>query len=128
MLVGLQFCGLFLYKQRNGEGKGSRHSLTVTVDDAGSGDLLFGIVIGAYREETSEFCYDVIDVKFFQPALFRKKEYLTQTTKIVKQLLDRLQPTQDEEINVCQGYIFDEAVEELREIYGDQIHLVRVVG
>jgi CxxC-x17-CxxC domain-containing protein len=102
--------------------------LTITVDDAGSGDLLFGIVIGAYREETGEFCYNVIDVRFFQPALFRKKEYLTQTTKIMQQLLGRLQPKPDEEINVCQGYIFDEAVEELRGTYGDRIHRVRVVG
>ena len=29
--------------------------MTVIVDDAGSGDLLFGVVVGAYREETKEF-------------------------------------------------------------------------
>jgi CxxC-x17-CxxC domain-containing protein len=102
--------------------------LTITVDDAGSGDLLYGIVIGAYRDEPQEFCYDVIDVKFFQPALFRKKEYLRQTCKIVNQLLTRLQPKPDEEIHVCQGYIFDEAVEELRKTFGERVHRIRVVG
>jgi len=102
--------------------------LTITVDDAGSGDLLFGVVIGAYRDEPSSFCYDVVDVKFFQPALFRKKEYLTQTSKIVCQLLNRLQPKADEEIHFCQGYIFDEAVEDLRKTYGERIHRIRVVG
>ncbi len=107
--------------------KGSS-SLTITLDDAGSGDLLFGIVIGAYRDETQDFCYDVIDVKFFQPALFRKKEYLTQTSKIVCQLLNRLQPKEDEEIHICQGYIFDEAVEDLRKTYGDRIHRIKVIG
>jgi CxxC-x17-CxxC domain-containing protein len=102
--------------------------VTITVDDAGSGDLLFGIVIGAYRDEPQEFCYDVIDVRFFQPELFRKKEYLTQTSKIVTNLLNRLQPKPEEEINVCQGYIFDEAVVELRKTFGERVHRIRVVG
>lgn len=102
--------------------------MTITVDDAGSGDLLYGVVIGAYRDEPQAFCYDVIDVKFFQLGLFRKKEYLTQTSKIVCQLLTRLQPTPQEEIHVCQGYIFDEAVEELRKTYGERIHRIKVIG
>ena len=103
-------------------------SLTIIVDDAGSGDLLFGIVIGAYRNETQEFCYNVVDVKFFQPSLFRRKEYLTQTSQVVSQLLNRLQPKQEEEIHFCQGYIFDEAVEELRKTYGERIHRIKVIG
>lgn len=103
--------------------------LTITVDDAGSGDLLFGVVIGAYRDDTQEFKYDVIDVKFFQPELFRKKEYLTQTSKIVTQLLDRLQPTPEEEIHLCQGYIFDAAADNLKKAYGEnRIRRVRVIG
>lgn len=102
--------------------------MTITLDDAGSGDLLFGIVIGAYRDDPQMFCYDVIDVKFFQPELFRKKEYLSQTSKIVSQLLDRLQPKPEEEIHMCQGYIFDEAAEELRKIYGERIQRIKVVG
>jgi len=103
-------------------------NLTITVDDAGSGDLLFGVVIGAYRDETKQFCYNVIDVKYFQEGLFRKKEYLTETSKLVIQLLEKLQPTPHEEINFCQGYIFDEAVEDLRKTYGERIHRIRVIG
>jgi CxxC-x17-CxxC domain-containing protein len=102
--------------------------VTITVDDAGSGDLLFGIVIGAYRDDPQEFCYDIIDVKFFQPELFKKKEYLTQTSQIVTRLLTRLQPKPEEEIHVCQGYIFDEAVQELRKTFGERIHRIRVIG
>jgi CxxC-x17-CxxC domain-containing protein len=102
--------------------------VTITVDDAGSGDLLFGIVIGAYRDEPQEFCYDIIDVKYFQPELFRKKEYLTQTSKIVTHLLNRLQPKPDEEIHICQGYIFDEAVEDLRKTFGERVQRIRVIG
>ena len=103
--------------------------MTITVDDAGSGDLLHGVVIGAYRDETKEFTYDLIDVKYFQPDLFRTKEYLTQTSKIVSNLLSKLKPNPDEEILLCQGYIFDEAVEELRKIYGEnRVRRIRVVG
>jgi CxxC-x17-CxxC domain-containing protein len=103
--------------------------LTITVDDAGSGDLLFGIVIGAYRDDTQEFKYDVIDVKFFQPSLFRKKEYLTQTSKIVNQLLDKLQPKPEEEIHLCQGYIFDTAANELQKAYGEnRVRRIKVIG
>ncbi len=103
--------------------------MTITVDDAGSGDLLFGVVIGAYRDETQEFKYDLIDVKYFQPSLFRKKEYLTQTSKIVFQLIDKLQVKPEENIYLCQGYMFDDAVEELRKVYGDdRVHRIKVVG
>ena len=45
--------------------------MTVIVDDAGSGDLLYGVVVGAYREETGEFKYDLIDVRFYQE-IFRE--------------------------------------------------------
>ena len=48
--------------------------MTIIVDDAGSGDLLFGVVIGAYREETDQFTYDVIEVSFYQD-LFCEKKY-----------------------------------------------------
>ena len=103
--------------------------VTIIVDDAGSGDLLFGVVIGAYRDETQEFRYDVIDVKFFQPDPFRKKEYLTQTSAIVSQLLTKLQPKPEEEIHFCQGYIFDVAVNELSKTYGeDRIRRIKVIG
>jgi hypothetical protein len=40
--------------------------LTIIVDDAGSGDLLFGVVLGAYREETDQFTYEILDVKYYQ--------------------------------------------------------------
>jgi CxxC-x17-CxxC domain-containing protein len=102
--------------------------VTITLDDAGSGDLLFGIVIGAYRDETQEFYYNIIDVKFFQPGLFRKKEYLSQTSVVVNQLLTRLQPKPEEQIHLCQGYIFDEAAEELKKTYGDRIQRIKVIG
>jgi hypothetical protein len=103
--------------------------LTIVVDDAGMGDLLFGVVIGAFRCETDEFKYKIVDVKYFRPPRFRLKEYLKQASKVVLQLLDQLKLKADEPIQICQGYIFDEAAKNLKERYGaDQICRIRVAG
>jgi len=103
--------------------------MTIIVDDAGSGDLLFGVVIGAFRDETQEFKYGLIDVKFFQSSLFNQKKYLRQSSRIVSRLIAGLKLKSDEEIHICQGYIFDEAVNDLRKIYGDdRIRRVKVTG
>ncbi len=102
--------------------------MTVIVDDAGSGDLLLGVVIGAYREETSEFKYDIINVRFYQDR-FCKKEYLQEASRITSQLVKRLRVKPDEEIHVCQGCIFDVAVVELQKIYGEErVCRVKVAG
>ena len=102
--------------------------MTVIVDDAGSGDLLFGVVVGAYREETGEFKYDLIDVRFYQEA-FREKQYLKESSRIVNKLVSDFKPKPEEAIHICQGCIFDVAAEELRKIYGeDRVKRVKVVG
>jgi len=103
--------------------------LTIIIDDAGTGDLLFGVVIAAFRSETQEFRYDVLDVKYFRYPRFRSKEYLREASTIVFQLLEKLELKKGERIQICRGYIFDEAVNGLKEIYSsDQIERVTVVG
>jgi CxxC-x17-CxxC domain-containing protein len=102
--------------------------LTVIVDDAGSGDLLFGVVVGAYREETGEFKYDLISVRFYQD-IFREKEYLQESSRVVSKLVTDFKLQPDEAIHICQGCIFDVAAEELRKVYGEErVKRVRVVG
>jgi len=111
------------------EEKRGNTRMTIIVDDAGSGDLLFGIVIGAFREETNEFKYGLVEVKFFQSSLYCQKEYLTESSKIVSELLEGLKVKPEEEIHLCQGYIFDEAAAELQKIYGEErIRRIRVIG
>jgi CxxC-x17-CxxC domain-containing protein len=110
------------------EKKGLEISMTIIVDDAGSGDLLFGVVIGAYREETDEFKYDLIDVRFYQD-LFCSKEYLQEASRITSKLVAALQLKPEEEIHVCQGNIFDVAVADLQKGYGEErVCRVRVTG
>ena len=103
--------------------------MTLIIDDAGSGDLLFGVVIAAFRDETQEFRYDLIGVEFFQSRLFYKKEYLSQSSRIVSQLIVGLKIKPEEQIHICKSYIFDEAVDDLRRIYGDdRVRRVEVTG
>ena len=103
-------------------------TLTIIVDDAGSGDLLFGVVIGAYREETGDFRYDLIDVRFYQDR-FCKKEYLQEASRVTALLLEKLKVKPDEEVHVCQGNIFDVAVADLQEALGEErVCRVRVTG
>ncbi len=103
--------------------------MTITIDDAGIGDLLFGVVIGAFREETQEFLYEILDIKYFKSQRFRRKEYLRQASNAVSQLLHKLGLETEEPIRICKGYIFDEAVKDLRKRYGkERIRRVKVIG
>ncbi|HVP27069.1 MAG TPA: hypothetical protein VMT26_05320 [Candidatus Bathyarchaeia archaeon] len=45
------------------------------------------------------------------------------------QLLDKLEIRKDEQIQICRGYIFDEAVDHLKEKYGsNQVNRIIVTG
>ena len=103
--------------------------MTITIDDAGVGDLLFGVIIGAFREETQEFTYEILDVKYFRSQRFHRKGYLKQASRVVSQLLGKLRLKTEEPIHICRGYIFDEAARDLRREYGDdRIRRVKVTG
>ncbi len=103
--------------------------MTIIIDDAGTGDLLYGAVIGAYRDSTNEFTYEIIDVKYFKANFFSRKAYLTQASKIVSKMLAQMKPKPDEEIHICRGYIFDTAIEKLEKKFGkDKIIRVKVEG
>ncbi|MEJ2280437.1 MAG: hypothetical protein P8X97_00740 [Candidatus Bathyarchaeota archaeon] len=103
--------------------------MTIIIDDAGSGDLLYGVVVGAFRDSNNEFKYEIIDVKYFKDRLFSKKAYLKQASKIVCKILNEMKPTQNEEIHICRGYIFDDVIEKLKHEYGEErIQRIKVVG
>jgi len=103
--------------------------VTILIDDAGSGDLLFGVVIGAFRSETRDFKYNIVDVNFFQLPIFSKKEYLNQASKVIFQLLKEFKVRSDEEILICRGSIFDKAFLDLKKEYGEErVRKVKVQG
>jgi hypothetical protein len=87
------------------------------------------VVIGVYQTESHNFTYDVIDVKYFQPPLFRRKQYLKQASQIIFSLLRRFHLNTDEAIMICNSYLFDLAVINLTQRYSkDRISRVKVTG
>ncbi len=103
--------------------------MTILIDDAGTGDLLWGVVIGAYQPDTDTFLYDIIDVSFFKEDTFPEKKHFEEAARITLGLVERLGLRPMEKIQVCQGDILNVAAEKLKEKYGeDMIERVHVEG
>jgi hypothetical protein len=94
--------------------------LTIQIDDAGVGDLLHGVVVGAHRKETREFHYDMIPVIFFQSPSFGKKTYQKKATELALNLLDQMKLGENEDIEICSSFLFDETRPHLAEKYGKE--------
>ena len=107
----------------------STDTMTLQIDDAGVGDLLDGVVVGAYRPETGEFSYDVVDVEFFQQPRFGRKAYLEETSKVVIQIINKMKPAENEPILICSSYIFEKVVRDLEDNYGkERVTVTKITG
>jgi len=101
--------------------------LTIEIDDAGTGDILHGVVIGAYRPEDDVFLYDMIDVRYFQEPVYGEKRHLNEARRIALRLVDRLGLKEKEKISICTGDILNETAEALVEEYGeDRVERCRI--
>ncbi|MFA7572147.1 MAG: hypothetical protein WCY24_00360 [Lutispora sp.] len=88
----------------------------IQIDDAGSGSLIGGTCIGALRCETGEYYYEIIPPILYNKNNFKSKSYLYYTTQIVKNALEELKVINTENIEICQGYMFEDAREYLKSI------------
>jgi hypothetical protein len=103
--------------------------MTIQIDDAGVGDLLDGVVIGAYRLETGEFAYEMIGVEFFQRPMFGRKAYLEEASAIVMKIVDKMRLAEHEPLLICSSYIFEKAVRELEDKYGkERVTVTKIIG
>lgn len=93
--------------------------MTILIDDAGTGDILFGVIIGAYKPESDYFVYDVIDVKYFQEPVYGKKRHLNEARRLALSLISKFELGENEKIIICTGDILNEAAEALIEQYGE---------
>lgn len=98
--------------------------MTIQIDDAGWGSLVGPTFIGAYRPETDEFACGTVDLRFFRGQAFKRKEYLQETTQVIQELLERLGANGDEPIEMCTGYIFDDA----RRSLGHRVKQRKITG
>lgn len=79
----------------------------IQIDDAGSGSLLGGTVIGVLRVETNEFVHKIIPLELYRDKYFENKAYIQYVIPIVKAMLETLQVSKGEYIEICRGYMFD---------------------
>lgn len=75
------------------------------IDDAGWGDLILGVVIGALKLPEGKYLERRIPVSSFQPPDFQNKQYLKDAVKIAKEIIDVMQPDKETRFLVCSGYV-----------------------
>jgi hypothetical protein len=77
----------------------------IEIDDAGWGDLILGVVIGAHKLPDHRFMDRRIPVSSFQPPNFENKQYLDEAVKIANEIVQVMQPDKETRFKVCSGYI-----------------------
>lgn len=87
----------------------------IQIDDAGSGSLVGGTIIGLLRVETGEYYHEVIPIQCFKSPNFENKKYDEFSTKIIKRGFKHLSVSKSEAIEICQGYMFISARKFLNE-------------
>lgn len=81
----------------------------IQIDDAGSGSLVGGTIIGLIRVETLDYYQEAIPIKYFTSPSFEEKKYSDYSIKIIMNGMENLNVDKKEEIEICQGYMFDKA-------------------
>jgi hypothetical protein len=99
----------------------------ILIDDAGWGELLLGVVIGALKPPDHRYMERRIPVSSFQPPNFENKKYLDDTVKIADEIVEVLQPDMETNFKVCSGYVLSSIRRHLRE-RGFKVEKVEVTG
>jgi len=99
----------------------------ILIDDAGWGDLLLGVVIGALKPPDHRYMERRIPISSFQPPNFENKKYLDDTVKIADEIIEVLQPDMETNFKVCSGYVLSSIRRHLRE-RGFKVEEVEATG
>jgi hypothetical protein len=87
----------------------------ILIDDAGWGDLILGVVIGALKPPDRRYMERRVPVSSFQPPNFENKKYLDDTVKIADEIVEVMQPDTETSFKVCSGYVLSGICRHLRE-------------
>lgn len=83
-------------------------SLTIEIDDSGTGDLVGDAFIGLLRKETDEIVFKALSVDLFKGDNWKNKMPYIMAVKLVKEGLKELNFNKEtEKIELCRGNIFD---------------------
>ena len=101
----------------------------ILIDDAGWGDLILGVVVGALNLDLPDARYMErrIPISSFQPPNFENKKYLDDAVKIADKIVEVMQPDAETNFKVCSGYVLSSISSYLRE-RGFKVEEVEVTG
>jgi len=99
----------------------------ILIDDAGWGDLVLGVVIGALKLPDSRYMERRIPVSSFQPPNFENKQYLDDAVKIAEEIVEVMQPGRETRFKVCSGYVLSSIRRYLRD-RGFNVEEVQITG
>lgn len=77
----------------------------ILIDDAGWGDLILGVVIGALKLPERKYMERRIPVFAFQSPDFADKKYLDEAVKIAEEIVEVMKPDTVTYFKVCSGYV-----------------------
>lgn len=90
-------------------------STEISIDDAGWGDLILGVVIDAHKLSDHKYMERRIPVSSFQPPNFENKMYLRDAMKITEEIVKVMRSDKETYFKVCSGYVLSSICEYLRE-------------
>ncbi|MDH5420124.1 MAG: hypothetical protein OEX06_07325 [Candidatus Bathyarchaeota archaeon] len=99
----------------------------ILIDDAGWGDFILGVVIGALKLPDRRYLERRIPVSSFQPPNFENKQYLDDAVKIAEEIVKVMQPERETRFKVCSGYILSSIRRHLRD-RGFNVEEVEITG
>ncbi len=99
----------------------------ILIDDAGWGDLILGVVIGALKLPERKYMERRIPVSSFQSPNFENKQYLDDAVYITQQILGAMQPDAETLFKVCSGYVLSSIRKHLRD-RGYHVQKVEITG
>jgi len=99
----------------------------ILIDDAGWGDLILGVVIGALKLPERRYMERRISVSSFQPPNFENKQYLDDAVKIAEETVEVMQPDRGTRFKVCSGYVLSSIRRHLRD-RGFNVEEVQIAG
>ena len=86
----------------------------ILIDDAGWGDLILGVVIGALELPEHKYMERRISVSSFQLPNFENKQYLDDSLKIAEEIVEVMKADERTSFKVCSGYVLSSIREYLR--------------
>lgn len=99
----------------------------ILIDDAGWGDLILGVVIGALKLPDHKYMERRIPTSSFQPPAFENKRYLEDTVRIVEEIVDVMRPDEETRFKVCSGYVLS-SIRRYLENRGFAVEKVEITG